>query len=231
MLQLSTQTNITQVQPLGSYRKTRGQTHWLMLKASFWQSFWCAPPSLPTLPRKSVQNPLQTPPQPASPLLFLFNLTHKGDLQNESAKQVYVLLPAVTQNGWDLATLRVVRFLWKTSIGYLWWWESNTFVLGSVWLCVYLCVRERGTIQRRRNAGVGIPPDIISSLSCFCCFVAFCGLFLLTEKLCLKLNLKNHFLYWIWPQQHINNFHICGVDKWLRPVGVGEVSEHHLCNK
>lgn len=32
-------------------------------------------------------------------------------------------------------------------------------------VCVYLCVRERGTIQRRRNAGVGIPPDIICSLS------------------------------------------------------------------
>lgn len=190
MLQLSTQTNITQVQPLGSYRETRRQTHWLMLKASFWLSLWCAPPSLPTLPGKSVQNPLQTPPQPASPLLFLFNLTHKGDLQNESAKQVYVLLPAVTQNGRDLTTLRVVRFLWKTSIGYLWWWESNTFVQGSVWLCVYLCVRERGTIQRRRNAGVGIPPDIIPSLS----FV-FVVLLLFVD---FSYWLKNSVWNWTW---------------------------------
>lgn len=77
----------------------------------------------PRRPRESVQNQHgkknpRSLPRPSS--LPLFILIHKGDPQNESAKQVYVLLPAVTQNGEDLATLWVARALWRTSTGYLW---------------------------------------------------------------------------------------------------------------
>lgn len=149
------------------------------------------PPSLPTPPARKCPKPAwkKTPrslPRPSS--LPLFILIHKGDPQNESAKQVYVLLPAVTQNGEDLATLWVARALWRTSTGYLWWWEwkkHSTFLHRSVGWCV--CVCRRGVLSKETEKQV-----LVSSLTLFLTFSFVVVVLLLFVRSTLPTAWKAH---------------------------------------
>lgn len=148
------------------------------------------PPSLPTpparkCPKPAWKKPPRSLPRPSS--LPLFILIHKGDPQNESAKQVYVLLPAVTQNGEDLATLWVARALWRTSTGYLWWWEWKNTALFFTGVLVGVCVCRRGVLSKETEKQV-----LVSSLTLFLTFSFVVVVLLLFVRSTLPTAWKAH---------------------------------------